>query len=93
MRPTAARPTRPGWTVRVVPNLYPALTPDAPEPEPHANPDLFTAQPAAGHHEVIVNAPDPVTSLVRPRRRTRSQPRWRRGASACARTRTAPAGT
>jgi UDPglucose--hexose-1-phosphate uridylyltransferase len=57
-------PDSPGWTVRVVPNLYPALEPDAPTPEPHANPDLFTAQPAAGHHEVIVNAPDPVSSLT-----------------------------
>jgi UDPglucose--hexose-1-phosphate uridylyltransferase len=25
--------------------------------------DLFTAAPARGHHEVIVNAPDPVTTL------------------------------
>ncbi len=52
------------WTVRVVPNLYPALDADAAEPEPHANPDLFTAQPARGRHEVIVNARDAVTSLA-----------------------------
>jgi UDPglucose--hexose-1-phosphate uridylyltransferase len=63
VRPDGGAPDTPGWTVRVVPNLYPALNHDAPEPEPHANPDLFTAQPAAGHHEVIVNAPDPVVSL------------------------------
>jgi UDPglucose--hexose-1-phosphate uridylyltransferase len=63
VRPNGGGPDTPGWTVRVVPNLYPALTPDAAEPEPHANPDLFTAQPAAGHHEVIVNAPDSVTAL------------------------------
>jgi UDPglucose--hexose-1-phosphate uridylyltransferase len=50
--------------VRVVPNLYPALIQDAHEPEREANPDLYTAQPAAGHHEVIVNAPDVVNSLV-----------------------------
>ena len=31
-----------------VPNLYPALAPDAPDPEPSAAPDLFTALPAAG---------------------------------------------
>ncbi len=54
----------PGWSVRVVPNLYPALSPDAVEPERHANPDLFTAQAALGHHEVIINAPDAVTSLT-----------------------------
>ncbi len=63
VRPNGGAPDTPGWTVRVVPNLYPALTPDAAEPEPHANPDLFTAQPAAGYHEVIVNAPDSVTAL------------------------------
>ena len=63
VRPDGGGPDTPGWTVRVVPNLYPALTEDAIEPERHANPDLFTAQPAAGHHEVIVNAPDSVTAL------------------------------
>jgi UDPglucose--hexose-1-phosphate uridylyltransferase len=63
VRPNGGRPDSPGWTVRVVPNLYPALTQDAGEPEPEAYPDLFTAQAAAGHHEVIVNAPDPVSSL------------------------------
>jgi UDPglucose--hexose-1-phosphate uridylyltransferase len=64
VRANGGGPDTPGWTVRVVPNLYPALTTDAPEPEPHANPDLYTAQPAAGHHEVIINAPNPVNSLV-----------------------------
>ncbi len=64
VRPDGGGPDTAGWTVRVVPNLYPALTQDAHEPEPEANPDLFTAQPAAGHHEVIVNAPDSVSSLT-----------------------------
>jgi UDPglucose--hexose-1-phosphate uridylyltransferase len=54
----------PGWRVRVVPNRYPALTPDALAPEPHANRDLFWAGPACGVHEVIINAPDPVSSLA-----------------------------
>src|SRR3954449_12988149 len=53
----------PGWSVRVVPNLYPALAPDAPAPPPEAHPELFTAEPARGNHEVIVNAPQPVVSL------------------------------
>jgi UDPglucose--hexose-1-phosphate uridylyltransferase len=59
-----------GWRVRVVPNLYPALgsgEPDAAE-DPLASgrgePNLFSARPALGAHEVIVNAPDPVTSLA-----------------------------
>jgi UDPglucose--hexose-1-phosphate uridylyltransferase len=63
VRPNGAAPDTPGWRVRVVPNLYPALEPDAPEPPAEAHPDLFTAIPATGHHEVIVNAPDPVHSL------------------------------
>jgi len=49
--------------VRVVPNLYPALAPDAPEPAAEANPDLFAAAPARGAHEVIVNAPQPEITL------------------------------
>jgi UDPglucose--hexose-1-phosphate uridylyltransferase len=64
LRPNGGGPDTPGWTVRVVPNLYPALTQDAHEPEREATPDLFTAQAAAGHHEVIVNAPDAVCSLA-----------------------------
>ena len=52
-----------GWQVRVVPNLYPAVTAEAEPPPPEAEPDLFAAQPATGAHEVIVNTPEPVTSL------------------------------
>jgi UDPglucose--hexose-1-phosphate uridylyltransferase len=63
VRPGGAAPDTPGWTVRVVPNLYPALSDDSPTPEPDAKPDLFWAGPARGAHEVIINAPDPVTSL------------------------------
>ena len=54
----------PGWRVRVVPNLYPALSVDAPDPERSHAPDLFSAVGARGAHEVIVNAPDAVTSLA-----------------------------
>ncbi|MBV9945046.1 MAG: DUF4921 family protein [Solirubrobacterales bacterium] len=63
VRPNGGAPNTTGWTVRVVPNLYPALSTDSPVPEPEANPDLFWAGPARGAHEVIVNAPDPVISL------------------------------
>jgi UDPglucose--hexose-1-phosphate uridylyltransferase len=64
VRPDGGAPNTPGWTVRVVPNLYPALAPD-PEPTPaEANPDLFAARPALGAHEVIVNGPQPVGTLV-----------------------------
>jgi len=64
VRPGGGAPDTPGWTVRVVPNLYPALTPDGEEPEPSSHPDLFRAFPARGSHEVVVNAPAPVTSLA-----------------------------
>jgi UDPglucose--hexose-1-phosphate uridylyltransferase len=64
VRPTGTRPDTPGWTVRVVPNRYPALTTDSEPPARDANPDLFTALAAGGAHEVIVNAPQPVCSLA-----------------------------
>ena len=63
VRPDGGAPDTPGWTVRVVPNKYPALTKEGVDPAPEANPDLFTAMGATGYHEVIVNAPDPVSSL------------------------------
>ncbi len=53
-----------GWQVRAFPNLYPAVAADVEEPAAEAEPDLFAAQPATGAHEVIVNAPEPVTSLA-----------------------------
>src|SRR4051812_3738860 len=64
VRPDGGAPDTPGWTVRVVPNLYPALDPEAVAPPPFAKRDLFTATPARGRHEVVVNAPDPVPSLA-----------------------------
>src|SRR3954447_15483226 len=64
VRANGGPPDSPGWTVRVVPNLYPALDPASPEPPPSANPDLFSAQPARGAHEVIVNGPQSVSSLA-----------------------------
>jgi UDPglucose--hexose-1-phosphate uridylyltransferase len=64
VRPQGGAPDGPGWLVRAFPNLYPALVPDPPDSAAEAVPDLFTALPARGHHEVIVNAPDPVTTLA-----------------------------
>jgi UDPglucose--hexose-1-phosphate uridylyltransferase len=72
LRPGGGSPDGPGWTVRVVPNLYPALSAEDPAGasaaiDPLASgrgePDLFASRPAVGAHEVIVNAPQPVTSL------------------------------
>lgn len=64
LRPDGSAPNTPGWRVRVVPNLYPALDHDSPEPPAFANADLFSAHPAHGRHEVVINAPTPVTSLA-----------------------------
>jgi UDPglucose--hexose-1-phosphate uridylyltransferase len=63
VRPNGGAPDTPGWLVRVVPNLYPAFEPSAEPPPPHANPELFWSAAATGAHEVIVNAPVPVTTL------------------------------
>jgi len=63
-RADGSAPDTPGWYVRVVPNLYPALDPESAEPSPDARPDLFAARAARGAHEVIVNAPAPVSSLA-----------------------------
>ncbi len=70
VRPGGGRPDTPGWTVRVIPNLYPALTPteevprDGEERKGQARPELFSSLPATGSHEVIVNGPQPVLSLA-----------------------------
>ena len=75
VRPNGGPADSPGWTVRVVPNLYPALTPEpahtgpvpaedpAQVPGVNANRDLFWSAPAIGAHEVIVNSPRTVVSL------------------------------
>ena len=84
----------PGWTTRVVPNLYPALAdpriagdeggetgnPGAGarsgdagafasagdpllESRRSGEPDLFSARPASGAHEVLINSPEHVTAM------------------------------
>jgi UDPglucose--hexose-1-phosphate uridylyltransferase len=64
VRPPGSPADSPGWTVRVVPNLYPALVPDSPTPPPQARPELFGASAAKGVHEVIINGPQSVLSLA-----------------------------
>lgn len=55
-------PNEGDWQVRVVPNLYPALG-DSAQSTSHDH-DLFRAKPAEGAHEVIINSPEPVDSLL-----------------------------
>ncbi len=63
LRPDGSAPDTPGWLVRVVPNLYPALAPDASAPPREARVDLYASAAARGGHEVIVSAPESVASL------------------------------
>ena len=70
LRPDGGAPDTPGWQVRVVPNLYPALGAgdgEEPPPDPLAagrgEPQLFPSRPATGAHEVIVNTPRAAGSL------------------------------
>lgn len=74
-RPGGGAPDTPGWRVRSVPNLYPALAqrfgeadgesePADPLAVSHGMPRLLdAAAPAYGDHEVIVNNPRQVQSL------------------------------
>ena len=77
VRPDGGDPDTPGWTSRVVPNLYPALAdpangeagadgPDDPllKPDRAGEPDLFRSRPAVGAHEVLINAPEHVTAMA-----------------------------
>jgi UDPglucose--hexose-1-phosphate uridylyltransferase len=71
LRPDGGAPDTPGWLVRVVPNLYPALggegeqgPPEDPLAGGRGQPALFSARPATGAHEVIVNSPRPAASLA-----------------------------
>jgi UDPglucose--hexose-1-phosphate uridylyltransferase len=67
VRANGGPPDSPGWSVRVVPNLYPAL--DGPGEDVRngaaaAADELFASLPARGAHEVIVNGPQSVLSLA-----------------------------
>jgi UDPglucose--hexose-1-phosphate uridylyltransferase len=89
LRPRGGKPNSPGWTVRAVSNLYPALEPPPRERPPgagedplahgHGEPQLFASRPAAGSHEVIVSTPRAVRSLAEltPEELARAMGAWR----------------
>ncbi|MBI4878046.1 MAG: DUF4931 domain-containing protein [Planctomycetes bacterium] len=54
VRPHGSAPDGPGWSVRVVPNLFPAFLGD-PGAEPHP-PGAYRAAPARGYHEVVIES-------------------------------------
>ncbi|MBI3328844.1 MAG: galactose-1-phosphate uridylyltransferase [Nitrospinae bacterium] len=61
-RPLNSEPNKPGWTVRVVPNKYPALRIEGPlgkRPE-----GMFDKMNGIGAHEVIIETPDHNASLA-----------------------------
>jgi UDPglucose--hexose-1-phosphate uridylyltransferase len=72
LRPDGGKADGPGWSVRVVPNLYPSLAaadgdgayPVDPLAAGRGEPDLFPARAAHGANEVIVNAPTAARSLL-----------------------------
>jgi UDPglucose--hexose-1-phosphate uridylyltransferase len=53
------------WSVRVVPNKYPALEPES-AARPEARDPLFASLPARGHHEVIIEGPAHRLSVAPP---------------------------
>jgi UDPglucose--hexose-1-phosphate uridylyltransferase len=83
-RPGGGGADTPGWTTRVVPNLYPALDGEGEaagatqgeagafassgdpllESRRAGEADPFASRPAAGAHEVLVNAPAHVTAMA-----------------------------
>ena len=70
LRPDGGAPDTPGWLVRAVPNKYPLFTPadSAVEPEDplsggRGDPQPFSSAPAVGAHEVIVHAPEHLSSM------------------------------
>jgi UDPglucose--hexose-1-phosphate uridylyltransferase len=55
LRINGSSPNCPGWTLRVVPNKFPALLPGS-QPVPAGSP-LFDEVSATGYHEVVVDTP------------------------------------
>jgi len=56
IREKGTKPDTPGWTIRVVPNKFPALKSDK-EPIMRAN-HIFYSVDGFGYHEVIIETPD-----------------------------------
>lgn len=64
VRPDGSAPDTPGWRARIVPNLYPAFSPDEPGGD-WAGALLHQHRGARGRHEVAIHSPDHVGSLAR----------------------------
>jgi UDPglucose--hexose-1-phosphate uridylyltransferase len=62
LRKAGTAPDTPGWTVRVVPNKFPALTPGP--PPPRASEGIFQSMEGRGVHEVIIENPKHALELA-----------------------------
>lgn len=61
LRAAGTAPDSPGWTVRVVPNKFPALSPGP--PPPRATQGVFQSMEGRGVHEVVIENPDHALEL------------------------------
>src|SRR5687768_7269291 len=57
IRADGGAPNGPGWTLRVIPNKFPALQVEGEWVEPSTL-GLFDSLPAIGAHEVVIETPD-----------------------------------
>jgi UDPglucose--hexose-1-phosphate uridylyltransferase len=62
LRKAGTAPDSPGWSVRVVPNKFPALTPGP--PPPRAAQGIFQSMEGRGVHEVVIENPDHALELT-----------------------------
>lgn len=61
-RDSKSQPNQPGWTVRVVPNMYPALTPDGDQNlRMHG---IYESMNARGVHEVVIEFQEHATHVA-----------------------------
>jgi UDPglucose--hexose-1-phosphate uridylyltransferase len=61
LRAAGTAPDTAGWTVRVVPNKFPALNPGP--PPPRASRGIFQSMEGRGVHEVVIENPDHALEL------------------------------
>jgi UDPglucose--hexose-1-phosphate uridylyltransferase len=61
LRAEGTEPDTPGWTVRVVPNKFPALTPGP--PPPRSAKGIYQSMEGRGVHEVVIENPDHALEL------------------------------
>jgi UDPglucose--hexose-1-phosphate uridylyltransferase len=62
LRPSGSPPDTPGWSLRVIPNKFPALRIEG-DLEPSGD-GLFDRMNGVGAHEIVIEAPDHTASLA-----------------------------